>query len=323
MADVRSLLREQRKERRITHPHATYSTTGTLICLVCNTQLKSESLWAGHQRSPQHAMRLQRMRDGPAEPQSGMERKDSPIDEGSKSVGSRKRKASIAKENELGQKRNKSAAGVPEGFFDAGHEADEAEKVDTPTKVAQHDSFEIPTRPATPAISNSPSVNAPASARLTSDNGSTDINTPTPSAPPAAAIDEDEWAAFEADIAVAQAPEPGVAIDATISAPAMTTAELVARSMEETNAQRKERQEAEMEGDREDVERKRDEELEEMEGLEERVRRLREKREKLRLEGGAAVVVPVSAAAQVEAEEDEEDDDDEDDDDWDGFRLKR
>lgn len=59
MADVRALLREQQAARRIQHPHVTYSTTGRLICLVCNLQLKSESLWAGHQRSPNHKRLLQ------------------------------------------------------------------------------------------------------------------------------------------------------------------------------------------------------------------------------------------------------------------------
>lgn len=275
-------------------------------------------------------MRLQKLRDGPGEPQSGMEEnKDSPGEEGSTGAASRKRKASNAKESEFGQKRSKSAVGVPEGFFDAGHEVDETERTDAARKGSQAESFDIPSRPATPAISNSPSVNAAASARRPSSNVAAPISTPTPSIPAATAkVDEDEWAAFEAEMAVAQAPEAEVAVDATISAPAMTTAELLARSMEETNAQRRERQEAEMEGDREDVERKRVEELEEMEGLEERVRRLKEKREKLRVEGAAAAVAaPVSAAPKVEQEEDEdeeaeEDEDEDDDDDWDGFRLK-
>lgn len=59
MADVRALLKEQQAARRIQHTHVTYSTTGRLICLVCNLQLKSESLWAGHQRSPNHRRLLQ------------------------------------------------------------------------------------------------------------------------------------------------------------------------------------------------------------------------------------------------------------------------
>ena len=59
MADVRALLKEQQAARRIQHPDVTYSTTGRLICLVCNLQLKSESLWAGHQRSPNHKRLLQ------------------------------------------------------------------------------------------------------------------------------------------------------------------------------------------------------------------------------------------------------------------------
>ena len=58
MADVRALLKQQQAVRRIQHPHVTYSTTGRLVCLVCNLQLKSESLWTGHQRSPNHQKKL-------------------------------------------------------------------------------------------------------------------------------------------------------------------------------------------------------------------------------------------------------------------------
>ncbi|KAI9663585.1 MAG: hypothetical protein M1829_006044 [Trizodia sp. TS-e1964] len=57
MADVRSLLRNERAARRITDPHAAYSTNNTLTCTVCHIQIKSEALWASHARSLQHTTR--------------------------------------------------------------------------------------------------------------------------------------------------------------------------------------------------------------------------------------------------------------------------
>ncbi|KAA8565475.1 hypothetical protein EYC84_009334 [Monilinia fructicola] len=126
-------------------------------------------------------------------------------------------------------------------------------------------------------------------------------------------LDEDEWAAFEADIAAADIPAEVVS-EAVISAPAMTTAELEARSAEEEKKQRKER--------------KLLEEFEEMEGLEQRVKRLREKREALRSkekEVGTTATATVSIetlAPDATLEDEDEDEDDDDEDDWDGFRLR-
>ncbi|KAH6714286.1 hypothetical protein DL95DRAFT_411578 [Leptodontidium sp. 2 PMI_412] len=121
----------------------------------------------------------------------------------------------------------------------------------------------------------------------------------TPSKP-VAKVDEDEWAAFEADIATAEE-EVKQANDAVISAPAMMVADIV---KEESSA-------LDVEGEKEDAARKMEEELEEMESLEARVKRLREKREELRKRAVVAVVVA--------EQEEEEDDDEDDDDDEDGF----
>jgi len=66
---------------------------------------------------------------------------------------------------------------------------------------------------------------------------------------PEGQVDEDEWAAFESDIATAEA-QVQAANDAVISAPAMSAAELTKKSAEEDYAQKKERQEAELEGTR-------------------------------------------------------------------------
>lgn len=199
------------------------------------------------------------------------------------------------------------------------------------------------------------------------------VQPPTPApqrtAPPSAttsAVDESEWAAFEADLATASddndndnaapavaAPVVGAApyTDATISAPAMTKAELEARSQEEVNEQRKQLLDAQIAGEKEDATRALEEEFDEMEELEGRVKRLKERREQLRrgslaniksssevpVGGGDGAMevngngVTVGAVAEgkgdaavvvKDPEEEDEDDDEEGEDEWDGFRFR-
>ncbi|KAE8445089.1 hypothetical protein EG329_013804 [Mollisiaceae sp. DMI_Dod_QoI] len=284
MADVRSLLKNERANRRIQHQHASYSTTGNLLCLVCHLQLKSESLWDNHLRSAGHIMRFQQAQEAEKEAPTTTE------------PPTKKRKASDDEDEGTIRKRSKAANGIPEGFFDPGQ--------DEIIPLAPHGiAMQIPSRPATPLKI----VETPASKK------------PEPD------VDEDEWAAFEADIASAEA-QVQAENDAVISAPAISAADLAKKSAEEDYATKKERQEAELEGDKEDAARKMEEELEEMEGLEARVRKLREKREALRrkeaLAGrNAETLAPTSI--DIPGEEDEDDDDDEDyDDDWNNFRMK-
>lgn len=295
MADVRSMLKNERAARRVQHKYASYSTSGTLLCTVCHLQLKSESLWDGHLRSAGHIMNVQKLQEAEQEV---------PLDEGNK----KKRKASDNEDNvDTIRKRTKASnPSLPEGFFDAGQEEVEEPpvvKVPTPTNEVQ---MNIPSRPATPLKTTQEIPSRP------------DAN---------ANVDEDEWAAFEADIAAAEVRPDPVSMSnggGVISAPAMTAAELKARDAEEDNKRRRERLEAEAEGDKEDAARKLEEEFEEMESLEERVRRLREKREALRSKESAVTLVTPSEVDVEKANEleDDEDDDEEDDDDWDGFRMK-
>lgn len=201
----------------------------------------------------------------------------------------KKRKASDSDDSL--RKRSKATGGVPEGFFDAAQGSTELR----PSLPSPTTEIQIPSRPATPSK-------------------------PIQEIPKRADVDEDEWAAFEADIAAADVTANE---DAVISAPAMSAAELVQKSVEESNAQRKERHEAELEGDKEDAARKMEEELDEMESLEQRVKRLREKREELRkkesIVGLNRPQAPVAPAPEpLEEDEDEEDDDD----DWDAFRMR-
>ncbi|KAL9001923.1 MAG: hypothetical protein Q9188_005122 [Gyalolechia gomerana] len=222
MADVRSLLRNERAGRRITHPHLTYSTAGTLRCL--------------------HAINAQKARD---ETSTKPTAAATPLEESTSVKSSKKRKADNENSDEDSRKRTKD-----DRIDDTESQAQEVASLDA-------DSLS---------------------------NGVAPHNPPTKQPPdPDAAVDEDEWAAFQREIA-SPPPEPSaLTAAADISAAPMTAAELAVQSREQASRQAKERAEAEVEGEKEDAARQLEEEFEEMAGLEDRVRRLREKREKLRV----------------------------------------
>jgi zinc finger protein 830 len=274
-------------------------------------------------------MRLQRIRDGtlgrpPGAPAPELRQQNENEDDGAvgseptDTMGDQANGVSVVKGNkrriddveERVRKRSR-ADGIPEGFFDEGTPND-SETIPPQTSVTPPipgQEIQLPSRPATPL--KAPEVTL---------------------APKPAVVDEDEWASFEADVAAAEAP---IVEDAVISAPAMSAAEVAAKSREEEIALRKERQEAELEGDKEDAARKLEDEFEEMAALEERIRKLKEKREALRLKDTSRDALLSSISAEVPASksnttivtgdvegEEEEDDGDDDDDGWDGFRLK-
>jgi zinc finger protein 830 len=274
-------------------------------------------------------MRLQRIRDGtlgrppgapaPESQQLGDDEEDEAVaSEPAETTDGQVNEVFAAKNNKRKaddgeeQVRKRSRAdGLPEGFFDEETPDDSESAIPQASKTPPISGQEIklPSRPATPL--KAPEVTI---------------------VPKPAFVDEDEWAAFEADIAAVGAP---TVEDAVISAPAMSAAELAAKSREEEIAQRKEKQEAELEGDKEDAARKLEDEFEEMEALEERIRKLKEKREALRLKDASGnnavsslpskVPIPKSDTTGVGGDledDDEDEDEDEDDDDWDGFRLK-
>jgi zinc finger protein 830 len=54
MSDIRSLLKQTRETRRITHPYAKYNTQGALYCTACSQKVPSEALWETHTASAQH-----------------------------------------------------------------------------------------------------------------------------------------------------------------------------------------------------------------------------------------------------------------------------
>ncbi|KAE8314787.1 hypothetical protein BDV41DRAFT_532991 [Aspergillus transmontanensis] len=149
-------------------------------------------------------------------------------------------------------------------------------------------------------------------------------------------IDEDEWAAFEREVAApTRAPQApaAVAAQATISAAPISAEQLAAQQEKENDTVTRGR-EAEAEGEREDAARFLEDEFDEMEQLEERVRRLKHKREELRnmratgvkeddlMDGPASASTVSKDHEKGQEDEENDDDDDDDDDDWDNWRFR-
>jgi hypothetical protein len=139
-------------------------------------------------------------------------------------------------------------------------------------------------------------------------------------------INEDEWAAFERDVATPPASPPrlnaltALRSDATISAAPMTATELAERRKDDLKQERVRREEDE-EAEKEEAENRLAEEFEEMDALEERVRKLKEMREKLRQTQAADINMDAATREEPPPNADPETEDDSDydedlDDDW-------
>ncbi|KAL5526862.1 hypothetical protein ACEPAF_8589 [Sanghuangporus sanghuang] len=64
MADARSLLRARRQESeaRISHPYASYASTGQLRCSACGISIKTAAMWEGHIGSKAHRVAVRNMK---------------------------------------------------------------------------------------------------------------------------------------------------------------------------------------------------------------------------------------------------------------------
>ncbi|KAK5658086.1 hypothetical protein OQA88_2642 [Cercophora sp. LCS_1] len=355
MADVRVLLRQQRAARRIEHPQAAYSDAGKLLCLACHEHIKTESLWDSHIRSASHRQRLQAQAraqtsastNGAASHKRKLD-EDEEMSDGNNSPD----------EESIRKKRSK-----PDMSKDQPTSADKDEakvKPLTPPLTRRQSGtptigveMQIPSRPATPVA-----LRDQASATGLSTNATTPKAAPLGRSPlipqepvvaqlpaksttkAAAPVDDDVWAAFEADLVHGSTGEsssskaPAVAgftSDAVISAPAMTAAEVAAKSEEEEQAKRKALVDIQIEDEKEEATRALETEFEVMEELEARARKLRERREAIRRNstsvaagvGGSKPEKPVALGKEnAVVEDDEEDDEDETEDDWVGFRFR-
>ncbi|KAK4128047.1 hypothetical protein N657DRAFT_638449 [Parathielavia appendiculata] len=223
--------------------------------------------------------------------------------------------------------------------------------------------MQIPSRPATPSSGGTPVVTTPKAAPIgrsplipdalampeqqapaTAPSAATADSQPAADTTTSARaeITDDVWAAFEADLihgsAAASSAKPSAAAalesDAVISAPAMSAAELAAKSEEEERARRRALVDIQIEDEKEDATRALEDEFDVMEELEARARRLRERREALRVQsnGGVAPAAATDGEAKgfapgkengtVEEDEEGDEDDEDDEDDWDSFRFR-
>lgn len=354
MADVRSLLRQQREARRIDHPHAAYSDAGKLLCTVCREHIKTESLWEGHLQTANHRQRLQKLRDAAsakAEAQAaGQEEESEPKAETAEvNRAQQKRKHGTEEDGDEGAddaiRRKKSRPDIAEDTTEKDTRQRRSNSDLTPpslnrrtsTTPSQGVELQIPSRPATPAHRDGNTAAAANGASTT--NGQTSLSngsSGSAATTAAAAVDEAEWAAFEAEVEAASIPRNDHQ-DATISAPAMTAEESAAAKLAEEEAaeqdasKRQSKGDADLAMDKEEASRALEEEFEEMEELEARVQKMKEMRERIRKkrsesEGALAAEKPIGLGKEnvqgTIVEEEEDDDDDEDDDDWDGFRFR-
>lgn len=284
MADVRSLLRNERATRRITHPHAFYSASGVLGCLVCRTQLKSEAFWDAHLHSKEHATRLK----AEVEARTILEASQS----------SRKRKAG----DDESLDRKKSRAELPDVEEEEPTSPEDPREEAAAGPVADEENISEAARSGPNAVAVEQSRDK---------------------------VDEDEWAAFERDVATPP-PVPPVASNsaATIEAAPISAAELAEQANTDGSASKR-RRDAELEDEREDVSKQLEDEFDEMNELEQRVRRLKERREAIRKaqgivanQNGTSVKHDSDQERYQDNHADDDDDDDDDDqvDDWDNWR---
>ncbi|KAF3915496.1 hypothetical protein ABW21_db0202413 [Orbilia brochopaga] len=279
-ADPRKLLAAARKSRRITSPYASYSLAGALFCNICsNTPIKSESLWDAHVASAQHKANVARKGGIPstgaaAAGKSNKRPADTPSGHDREDANTKRLKTARADVKNLA---------LPVGFFD--DDDDDDEGVTSTGEVVEPDGTEAEREKVE---TNAPAA-GPASAKLPADFFST--NTSKNNMDDDAENLDDEWAAFQADIAQAEEaakaePDPipiSMQSDQIISAPALSAAEIQRQQQQQaagTDGPRNARTIAEEE--MEDARAAMADFFDEQSSLEERVQKLKERREMLR-----------------------------------------
>ena len=279
MSDIRALLAEERKARQIAHPHLAYSKAGHLQCTVCDLNIPTEKLWEPHLRSANHKKNAYARDDNVS---VNKKRKiDDDVDDGEQD-------ARVHGDLVRGAKKSKSVKfnATPEVFVERIEEYQENED---PEGIPEEDDDDE----ESPVDSTEQILEAATS---------TPILTPKPPEPDPTPdfVDEDEWAAFERDLAPLAREIPSVQTDkfanATITAPAVSAADLAKQREASSSDRRGKRRdyEAEAQDEREEEEARMLEEFAVMEEMEQRVKRLRHMREALRGNGPQALIIPDS-----------------------------
>ncbi|KAI6778546.1 uncharacterized protein J7T54_003296 [Emericellopsis cladophorae] len=333
MSDARALLREQRAARRITHPYATYTPSNTLLCTLCRQSVKTESLWDSHLASASHKSRLAALKETSPQEQVKKQARQGPSEDGPNSIAEADGGKTLEMEVVTSHKKRKHSADDTSSCSDDQMSKRSKPSLDepaarTPPSLTRRSSrtpsqgmeLQIPSRPATP---RDPAAAATTTSKelqaqiLPEENGEAENGNKD-------TVDEDEWAAFEADIAASAIP-----VEANISAPAMSAADLMNQPAEEHKPSKPE---IDLQDEREEAQRALEEEFDEMKDLEAKVLKLKERREDLRKRRaeslqGAKPTIPEDERGGKENEavvgkDEESDDEDEDEDDWDGFRFR-
>lgn len=283
MADVRSLLKSERANRRINHPYALYSESGKLSCSLCDILIKAESAWKSHIRTPDHAKRALRAAEAAAE------------------QNSRKRKADS--DEEVEEDTHKRARAEVEDDKTVEHEVEEAPQPTQKRTVHFAADTKDPDEP--------------------SETPSTAAMIATPPLDPSLLDDPEWLELQRLAAAPSLATQPAYAGATISAAPMSAEEIAAQAREEDSARSQKELREAELEAEKEDAAQALEAEFDEMDELEERVKALREKREALRNGGGQLMETDTALEAlngkdddiPAPAEEDDDDDDEDDDDD--------
>ena len=132
MADVRSLLKQTRLSRRITHPYAKYTAQGVLYCTACSQKIASEALWKTHITSTQHK---EKVKEGILENQrkakrgiaaTAMEGEQEEAQESRKRAKLQPMSESEEPGTEIQAEETVEKEGLPEDFFDEGSKPQKA-----------------------------------------------------------------------------------------------------------------------------------------------------------------------------------------------------
>lgn len=239
MADVRALLAAERQSRRITHPHLTYTKNGSLMCNICDLNIKSEQLWPGHLKSLNHRNNISKISEPIPRPTK-------------RKIDNVEAADAEARDYEVDSRKK------PKSFQSLDNAAQRVPEVPAVVQVTE----------ASANIEEVESISKPIDPR-------DEDTAPPPSTSQPVAVDEDEWAAFEREVAPLAQPTYA---SATIEAAPISAAEL--KEQQKTNVVQQIEDEAEAE--KEDESRRMEEEFEVMEEMEDRLKRLRARREALR-----------------------------------------
>jgi zinc finger protein 830 len=126
MTDVRSLVRQARESRRITHPYSKYTAQGALYCTACAQKIPTELQWEAHIASPQHKEKVQDViRESQRKAKRGIAATEMENEEEEEDQSSRKRiKVSESEtqtvEENIEEPRTTDDQALPEDFFDEG-----------------------------------------------------------------------------------------------------------------------------------------------------------------------------------------------------------